>query len=68
LKLIFTFMINLVYVLLVALVIISVFVLKSVMFQTGYSQSAVNTIPSIIIAIIVKIFNHLYGYIIKLIT
>lgn len=68
LKSIFTFAINILYLTLVSLVIIEIFVLKSVLFQRGFPQSAVNTIPAILIAIVVQIFNYLYTYLIKLIT
>jgi hypothetical protein len=43
-------------------------VLKSVLFMKGFPQSAVNTIPAIMIAVVVQIFNYLYTYVIKLIT
>jgi hypothetical protein len=38
------------------------------LFQKRYSQFVINTIPSILIALTVQIFNFLYVYLLKLIT
>lgn len=67
-KSVFTFIVNLAYFVFVCLVIIYIFVLKSIMFQKGYPQTVVNAIPSILISLVVQIFNYLYTYLIKLIT
>lgn len=60
--------VNILYVILVALVIIQIFVLKSILFQNGFSQSTINAIPSILISLAVQLFNYLYTFLIKLIT
>lgn len=68
LKSIFTFVINILYLTLVSLVLILIFVLKSVLFVRGYSQNTVNVVPSLLISIAVQLFNLLYTYLIGLIT
>lgn len=68
LKLIVGIVANILYLTFVSLVIIEIFILKSVLFQRGYSQSTVNGLPAILIAIAVQVFSYVYIFLIRLIT
>lgn len=64
----FTIILNLAYVLLVAEVILLLFLLKTYMYQLGLDQNLVNQVPSISISVASQIFNKVYMVIIKNIT
>lgn len=68
LKTIFTVILNLAYVLLVALVILLLFLLKTYLYQKGLDQNIVNQVPSILIAIASQVFSKIYMFIITKIT
>jgi hypothetical protein len=68
LKTIFTVILNLAYVLLVAEVILLLFLLKTYMYQKGYNQTLVNQVPSILISVASQVFNKVYMMIIRNIT
>lgn len=68
LKTLFTVILNLAYVLLVALVILLLFLFKTYLYQLGLDQNIVNQVPSILIAISSQVFSKIYTVIIKNIT
>lgn len=68
LKTIFTVILNLAYVLLVAVVILLLFLFKTYLYQLGLDQNIVNQVPSILISLASQIFTKIYMVIIKNIT
>lgn len=68
LKTLFTVVLNLAYVLLVALVILLLFLFKTYLYQLGLDQNIVNQVPSILIALASQVFSKIYMVIIKNIT
>ena len=61
----FTVVINLAYVGMVTEVILLIFVFKTYLYQSGYSQTVVQQGPAILIAIVVQIFTKIYTILIK---
>ena len=68
LRRLFAFLISVIYVVLMALVIVLIFVLKTYLFQTGQPQDVVSIVPSILISIAVQVFNAIYTILLKVIT
>ncbi len=59
---------NLTYVALVAEVLLMLFLFKTYLYQSGFSQTVVQQAPSILIAVATQIFTKVYTTIIKNIT
>jgi len=65
LKGVFTVIINLAYVGMVAEAILLLFVFKTYLYQSGYSQTIVQQVPAILISIAVQVFTKVYTILIK---
>ena len=68
LKTSFTFILNLAYVILVAEVMLYFFLFKTYLYQLGLSQTLVQQVPAILIAIATQVFSKVYTILIKNIT
>ena len=65
LKSIFTVLINLAYVAMLTQVILLLFVFKTYLYQSGYSQTVVQQVPAILISIATQVFIKIYTILIK---
>lgn len=68
LKTLYTLLVSLSYVAFVALLIMLLFTFKSYLFQSGYSQTSVDVLPSILIAITVQVCNYAFTLLMELIA
>lgn len=67
-KTLFTLILNLAYVFLVALCILLLFLFKTYLYQLGLDQTIVNQVPSILISVASQVFSKIYMIILKKIT
>lgn len=68
LKTIYTLILNILYVTLVAQVILLLFLFKTYLLQKGYDQNIVNSVPSLLVAVASQVFSFIYKIILRQIT